>query len=145
MLEKTLLDEFVKLTKLPIWKTASLLGDPDAPSFLAERVVIDKGQNHPESGDGQFGRRPVEGGVKKSPFEPLSIIPLKVPLRLVMMSPNGSVLYAVTPEGTLLVFVPIPSTRIPLTECEPVVGTVGSSTTTPLLSGLGRSATGFCT
>ena len=48
----------------------------------------------------------------------------------------------VTPEGWLFDAVPMPSMREPLREGDPLVGTDGRATMTPLLS-TGRSPTGF--
>jgi hypothetical protein len=98
-------------------------------------------------GDGQSGSWLAERGVKNRPFEPLSITLLYVavvPLIIVIISPDWSVGYLVTPDGTLLVWVPMPRTSTPATEDVPLEGTLGSITITPLLS-WGRSATGFWT
>ena len=57
---------------MAIWNETTPLGEPDAPVFVAERLTVEEGQNQPELGAGQFGRRVVE---KNRPFEPLSMKP----------------------------------------------------------------------
>ena len=49
-----------------------------------------------------------------------------------------------TPEGVLFDCVPMPRTRVPLTEAAPPRGTLGICNITPLLS-TGRRETGFWT
>jgi hypothetical protein len=139
------LDEPIRLSKLPIWNETTPLGEPEAPVLVAEKLVVEEGQNQSELGEGQSGIGLVGGGVKKRPFEPLSMkLPKEMPPRLVVNSPNWLTAYVVTAEGALLDWVPIPITRTPLTAGDPPGGTLGSCTITPLLS-WGRSTTGFWT
>src|SRR5665811_569018 len=86
-------------------------------------------------GDGQRGSR-LAGALKYNPFEPLSmkLLGKDTPLKTVVNSPTELAGYAVTAAGVLLDWVPIPSTRFPLTEDTPPKGTPGSCTSTPLLS-----------
>jgi hypothetical protein len=69
-----MLEEFggVRSLKLPIWKKTSLFVSPKAPLFVAERVTGDAGQNQGELVVVHIGSWPNDGGVKNSPFEPLS-------------------------------------------------------------------------
>jgi hypothetical protein len=73
MLENTILDELVSVSKLPIWKKTSFLGDPEVVVFVAESVIADGGQNQKEL-ELHSGSWPDDGGVKNSPFEPLSMM-----------------------------------------------------------------------
>ena len=41
--------------------------------LVAERLVVEEGQNQSERGGVQFGIGLVEGGAKNRPFEPLSM------------------------------------------------------------------------
>ncbi len=101
--ENTLLDELVRLTRLPIEKETRPLGEPEAPILTAERSVSAGGQNHDELGKRQDGSRLVEGEGKNNPFDPVSMKLLyELPLKFVMNSPDWLVKYVVTADGVLL-------------------------------------------
>ena len=86
--EKTLLDELVRPARLPIRNEAIPLGDPEAPVFMAEKPIVDEGQNQLEFGLVHSGSTLAEGEGKKRPFEPVSIKLLyKMPLKVVVNSP----------------------------------------------------------
>src|SRR5664279_1972975 len=74
----------------------------------------------------------------------MKLLVMDTPLKVVVNSPTELAGNAVTVAGILLDWVPIPRTRLPLTEGAPPRGTPGSCTSIPLLS-WGRRATGFCT
>ncbi len=65
-------------------------------------------------------------------------------LKIVVKFPDELAGYIVTPEGVLFDCVPMPRTRVPLTETAPPRGTLGICNITPLLS-TGRRETGFWT
>ena len=69
----TLLDEATSLSKSPIWNNTVPLGEPVAPVFVAERLTVDEGQNHPEFGEGQSGIELADEEGKSSPLDPVSI------------------------------------------------------------------------
>ena len=72
----TLMEEFaVRSVRLPIWNGTTPLGAPDAAVLVAERLSVDAGQNQAVLGAVQLGIVLPAGGVKKSPFEPLSMKP----------------------------------------------------------------------
>ena len=74
ILENTkLAGELVRVVKLPIWNETALLGEPNAPELVAKRLTVDDGQNQLALGPVQFRRWLDKGGVRNSPFEPLSI------------------------------------------------------------------------
>ena len=63
----------MRSTRLPIWNGTAPLGAPEAPVFAAEKLMVVAGQNQAVLGAAQLGSWLVVGGVKKSPFEPLSM------------------------------------------------------------------------
>lgn len=55
----TLLVEFVRVLKFPIWNETVALGDPEAPVMPAERLVVEDGQNQSELAPVQLGSKPA--------------------------------------------------------------------------------------
>ena len=137
--------ELKRLMALLISNETVSLGEPVDPLLVAERLVVDDGQNQPAKGP-VHAVRTLGGAGKYNPFEPLSmkLWLYVVPLNTVVNSPVELALNVVTPEGELFAWVPIPSTRLPLTEVVPPEETLGSCRITPLLS-TGSRATGFWT
>jgi hypothetical protein len=56
LFRNTLLDELMRLAKLPISKGTSPLGEPVDPVLVAERLRVEAGQNQSE-------RKPVQSGM----------------------------------------------------------------------------------
>ena len=117
--------------------------------LTAEKFNGEEGQYRKDKFPGHSGIDKDES-LKKMTLEPESIIPTfcvltpGLGLKRVTIWPDGLVGNTVTPEGWLFDSVPMPSMSEPVTEGDPLAGTDGRVTMTPLLS-TGRSATGFCT
>ena len=119
--------------------------------LTAEKVNGEEGQYIKDKLPGHGGIDNDES-LKKMTLDPESNIPtfcvltpeLGLRSKRVTIWPDESVGKTVTPEGWLFDAVPMPSMSEPVTEGDPLAGTDGSVTMTPLLS-TGRSPTGFWT
>jgi len=115
----------------------------------AEKFTGEGGQYRKDKSPGHSGIDNDES-LKKIKLEPESNIPAPcvltpgLGLKRVTISPDESVGNTVTPEGWLFDCVPMPSMREPVRESDPLAGTDGRATMTPLLS-TGSSPTGFWT